>query len=420
MQTRPHRRSFATTTIVASCASFVLFTLLGATFLLPRWNTGHQLLPAWGMWLLVVVVAVGLLLLGTSAILVAIGGVLVLHRDSCEERGLPYISVRPRERIAGPMVLAIRRFLAPRGKLLPGELVEVRSLPEILATLDERGCLEGLPFMPEMVAYCGHRFPVQRRVDKVWEYAHGTGMRRMRNAVLLKTLRCGGQGHGGCQAACQLIWKESWLKPAGTQKPYNPGVTSPLDLDAYTRVTGPNGLRYVCQMTEIRQASTQMELRHMGHYWRDLISGNIRLFPFLIEFSIRMFNGVQWRFGRSIWPILRPMDTDTSPHKDLGLQAGRTVRVKSKHAIESTLNRKFRNRGLEFSKDMLFYCGGSYRVAARIDRVLHEATGEMLLLKTPSILLEDVHGMGGPILNPQNEFFFWREIWLEPQPSDGP
>ena len=24
--------------------------------------------------------------------------------------------------------------------------------------------------------------------------------------------------------------------------------------------------------------------------------------------------------------------------------------------------------------------------------------------------------MGGTLLTPQNEFFFWREIWLEPQP----
>ena len=60
-----------------------------------------------------------------------------------------------------------------------------------------------------------------------------------------------------------------------------------------------------------------------------------------------------------------------------------------------TLNRKFRNRGLEFGKDMLFYCGGSYRVAASIDRIVHEGTGELLLFKTPSILLEGVTAIGG-------------------------
>ncbi|HXU82194.1 MAG TPA: hypothetical protein VN914_12405, partial [Polyangia bacterium] len=32
------------------------------------------------------------------------------------------------------------------------------------------------------------------------------------------------------------------------------------------------------------------------------------------------------------------------------------------------------------------------------------------------ILLEGANANGGNILTPQNEFFFWREIWLEPQP----
>ena len=36
-----------------------------------------------------------------------------------------------------------------------GEIVEVRSPEEILATLDENGELDGLPFMPEMLAWCG-------------------------------------------------------------------------------------------------------------------------------------------------------------------------------------------------------------------------------------------------------------------------
>jgi hypothetical protein len=35
-------------------------------------------------------------------------------------------------------------------ELRRGDLVEVNSPAEILATLDERGDLEGLPFMPEM------------------------------------------------------------------------------------------------------------------------------------------------------------------------------------------------------------------------------------------------------------------------------
>ena len=67
--------------------------------------------------------------------------------------------------------------------------------------------------------------------------------------------------------------------------------------------------------------------------------------------------------------------------------------------------------------DMLRCAGGSHRVAARIDCIVDERTGQLLEFKTPSILLEGGHATGETLLGPQNEFFFWREIWLEPQPS---
>src|SRR5205085_4338150 len=50
--------------------------------------------------------------------------------------------------------------------LKSGDLVEVRSAGEILATLDDTGALEALPFMPEMLPYLGRRFVVDKRADK--------------------------------------------------------------------------------------------------------------------------------------------------------------------------------------------------------------------------------------------------------------
>ena len=44
--------------------------------------------------------------------------------------------------------------------------VEVRSKEEILATLDSKGQLDGMPFMPEMFAFCGERFQVFKRAHK--------------------------------------------------------------------------------------------------------------------------------------------------------------------------------------------------------------------------------------------------------------
>ena len=48
-----------------------------------------------------------------------------------------------------------------------GSQVMVRSAGEILSTLDDNGTLDGLPFMPEMLSWCGKSFRVLRRVDKI-------------------------------------------------------------------------------------------------------------------------------------------------------------------------------------------------------------------------------------------------------------
>ena len=296
--------------------------------------------------------------------LVAIGGIVVVVRDFCEERGIPYFPVRPRERIAGPTELAIRALLSPNAPLRPGEMVEVRSLPEILATLDERGCLDGLPFMPEMAAFCGHLVPVHRRIEKVWDYVHGTAMRQVRDAVLLQGQRCNGQSHGGCQAACQLIWKEAWLKrPYAPQSGFAPDLVPQLNIDACTQVLAEGKLRYICQMTEVLQrASSPLPLWSVGHYLRDLWSGNVRLGFALVAIGVRLFNSLQWLLHGSIWPVLKPTDSETSPHQTLDLRPGQMVRVKSKHADGVRLNRHARNRGLDFGGELIFYCGGSYRV----------------------------------------------------------
>lgn len=409
-----HRRTFVKTTILAVCLLVVVLASVGTFLGLFDWSTARD---HWGIWLAVVPIAIVVILVIAYAALIVIGGMTALYRDSREERGLPYTPARARERITGPVRAAIRRSVRPHAPLHAGELAEVRSLPEILATLDDRGCLDGLPFMPEMAKYCGHRFPVHRRVDKVWEYAHVTGLRRVHDAVLLKMLRCDGQGHGGCQAACELIWKEAWLRTPRVSASKASEVGHPLDLDELAHVSVDGERRYICQMTEIVRASTELSHRDSRHYWRDLTSGNVRLAPLVVILGIRAFNGIQWRLWGVSWPVLRPLDGDSSPHRELGVQPGQWVRVRSKRDIESTLNRKLRNRGMEFGTDMLFCCGGSYRVAARVDRIVDERSGQLLVFKTPSIILEGANANGGLVLTPQNEFFFWREIWLEPLPS---
>src|SRR5262245_59108243 len=94
-----------------------------------------------------------------------------------------------------------------------GDMVVVRGLREILATLDAQGTCEGLPFMAEMAPYCGKKLRVLRRVEHVF-IDHCGYSARLENTVILEGLRCDGSSHGDCQMGCHLLWKESWLSPA--------------------------------------------------------------------------------------------------------------------------------------------------------------------------------------------------------------
>jgi hypothetical protein len=97
-------------------------------------------------------------------------------------------------------------------RLRAGDWVEVRSKAEILTSLDKKGCFQGLPFMPQMFQYCGQRFRVYKRAHKTCDTVNQTGGRWLAGGIHL-ALRCDGEAHGGCQAACLLFWQEVWLKP---------------------------------------------------------------------------------------------------------------------------------------------------------------------------------------------------------------
>ncbi len=424
---RDPRPSYRKTILASSLAAGAVLILLGAWALAGSWRGpgGHAL-----FWLGWAGAGVVLALVLAALALVAAGGLIALRRTRLEERGIPYARAEGREWLPGPSLRLLRngwrRFAEAFGRkprLLAGDVVEVRPLGEILATLDDRGMLEGLPFMPEMTAFCGRRLTVFRRVEKIHDYVLHTGLRRLRAAVLLTDVRCAGTGHGGCQAHCHLIWKEAWLRrlvPAtrsarGTDRPAPAGPGAGPDLDACARRQAePGPVHWVCQTTQLPGASTPMSWADPRHYLRDLISGNVRLMPWLRGVSLALFNGVQRRRGGLEYPHYSTTGLKTSPHATQDLQPGELVRVRTKREIEDTLSIGRRNRGLWFDGEMLRYCGGYYRVAARIERLIDERSGRLIALKTPSVTLEGISASGEYLaLCPQNETIFWREIWLE-------
>ncbi len=97
--------------------------------------------------------------------------------------------------------------------LQPGEMVEVKSLEEIVATLNKTGHNRGLHFSADQRPFCGKRFRVRGRADNF--IAEGIGeMKHFRNTVILEDVLCDSAcfAFGGCYRADLLYWREIWLK----------------------------------------------------------------------------------------------------------------------------------------------------------------------------------------------------------------
>ena len=127
----------------------------------------------------------------------------------------------------------------------PGTRVQLRSPAEILASLDETGSLDGLPFMPELLGFFGGSMRVAANTERLCDTIAPTAVRAIPETVLLDDLRCDGTAHGGCQAQCRLYWKEAWLRPesAGEQAPALADDAAFAELEAARHCSrGPRGV----------------------------------------------------------------------------------------------------------------------------------------------------------------------------------
>jgi hypothetical protein len=292
--------------------------------------------------------------------------------------------------------------------------------------LDDGGALDGIPFMPEMVPFCGQRFEVDWRVDRVcdtWNRAQWSVSLGPRT-VYLNGLRCDGSAHGGCGEACRLFWHEAWLKPVddgdSPVREADDGATQAL-LDRVTPVTSytvdESDLRYRCQATELPSFSQHISAADPRQYVREYTSGNVRLRTFSRVMARAVVMQPLHHLGRLPNPPVRGRATKSPPTEPLDLQPGEWVRVKSKDEIAETLTDKGMNRGLWFDREMLPFCGDVFRVERRVDRIIDQATGKMIVLGNDCILLEDVDCSGERSVSrwfcPRASRLFWRECWLE-------
>jgi hypothetical protein len=295
----------------------------------------------------------------------------------------------------------------PHKRLRPGDLVEVKTEAEILATLGPDGTLEALPFTPEMRKFCGRQLRVKSWANRT--VAERLSVRRMENAVHLENVRCDGEAHDGCARGCLLFWKESWLDRVGERRENRPVPAAPPEVSLRTR----EGDRYLCQATELARATRHLPAHEMRQYLDALIGEDVKaidLFKSMAIFAYdvvvqRLFRGREWNH------IQGPCEK--TPSVTLGLQPGDRVRVKSKEEIVATLDANGWNRKMEFSREMVPHCGRDYKVLRRVDRMIRDHNGQMVTLKDTVILEGLVYKDLVRLACPRSEYMFWRECWLE-------
>ncbi|MEJ1963984.1 MAG: hypothetical protein WDO56_21560 [Gammaproteobacteria bacterium] len=234
--------------------------------------------------------------------------------------------------------------------LRKGDLVEVKSAAEILATLDERGAYEGLPFMLEMVAYAGQRLVVDVRADKICDTVKLTGSRTLPDSVLLGDLRCNGTGHGGCQAECRLYFKSVWLKRVRPEEP----PPAPSDAAAVAALTervsrqitqmveidGKREECWSCQATRLFDATTRVSTFNPVPYMREYTNGNVPLGRFVRVAARAVVEEPMRKFGLTPKVFLKGKGTKSGGEPPLNLQPGELVQVKSAEEIAATPQRE--------------------------------------------------------------------------------
>jgi hypothetical protein len=309
-------------------------------------------------------------------------------------------------------------------RLRRGDLIEVKTPHEILETLDAEGAVDHLPFMPEMLEFCGRRFKIAARAMTVCASgpASPRGF-RANDVVTLEGVRCSGAAHDGCQKACMIFWREAWLR-----KVEDTAGQSQVDLEDNARLRArlkspPSSQIYYCQAGELAKATDPLSRgQRLGKYFGGLLAGNFSA----LQMARSIWVWLYWRRSRMFLGVIPRGRTRSTPTESLGLQPGEWVEVKSLQSITETLNERGQNRGLHFTPDMRLLCGERRRVKGRIDKVIVDGTGEMRQLNN-TVWLEGstcecsyMGGFGSGGCS-RCEVVYWREIWLrrsDPPTSD--
>jgi hypothetical protein len=306
--------------------------------------------------------------------------------------------------------------LVRKARVRSGILVRIRDEEEILIKLDESGCLDGLPFMPEMRQYCGGVFKVLQCVNRI--LIEGHSVRGFRDVFILEDVRCNGTAHGGCQRLCHFFWKESWLIFPTLENDPSFVASAPSVNQPGIFLEGLTTLPCQGQASVLLRSTRRLDLLNLRQYIQDKQSGT-RSFSGTCSMLLMMFLKRTFWGLRKIYRRLFGKRQEVNDRPVL-LHPGDLIEVRSKDEIRRTLDQNNKLSGLVFSDAMWRYCRKQFLVLKLVECIIVEETGVFQKVRD-TYLLEGVTCDGLAFRGcPRKCYWFWKGAWLKSIESSGP
>ncbi len=195
----------------------------------------------------------------------------------------------------------------------------------------------------------------------------------------------------GARPIVTCAWKEAWLRPAAPAAaagkhpvhfPYKQGELAALS----TFANRQNDAGTECDLSVKRRADcrwhsvahvrpTTLRTRHADR--------QCQVEALFVGIELRSSTGPNGSAEERDSPTMRLGPPQPLPRVSWISSPASSFGVKPKNLIELTLNSQSRNRGLYFDRDMIRFCGGEYRVKARVERVIIEKTGRTASTRQP-------------------------------------